>query len=191
MEGTIFYLSQEIRRHLFGDEDQRGCGGGGLEVSAEGVQIAFAVLMSALDEDYPALGHAGKGVAGIDDLRWPSLARIIRGEIEFSQLGEEGIDYFPLSPFYEIPLIPVEEIEWPGLALGQFLFQPCKICPQVLKPLFDHDIDLFRQISRDLLDGVVFVPLIDHHVERGLIMPRGRDFVTFPEDSIVSPADEA
>jgi hypothetical protein len=148
-------------------------------------------LMSILYQDYPALGHAGEGIAGIDDLRGRSLARIIRGIIEFSQLGKKGIYYPPLSPFYEIPLIPVQEIEWPGLALGQFLFQPCKIRPQVLKPLFDHNIDLFRQISRDLLDGGVFVPLIHHHVERGLIMPRGRDFITFPEDGIVSPADEA
>jgi hypothetical protein len=78
--------------------------------------------MSTFDQDYPALGHAGEGIAGIDDLRRPSLVRIVRGEIEFSELGEEGIDYFRPDPFDEVTLIPVKEIERPGLPLGQFLF---------------------------------------------------------------------
>ena len=78
--------------------------------------------MRTLDQDYPALGHAGEGVACIDDLRGRGLVRLIRGVIELSQLGEEGIYYPPSSPFYEIRLIPVQEIDWSGLAPGQFLF---------------------------------------------------------------------
>jgi hypothetical protein len=92
-----------------------------LQIRAEGLQLAFAVLMCFLDEDNPALGHAGQSVTGIDDLRGRGLTCIIRGIIELPQLREEGIYYSCLSPVYEIPLIPVQEIEWPRLALGQFL----------------------------------------------------------------------
>jgi hypothetical protein len=76
--------------------------------------------MGIFYQNNPALGHAGEGVTGIDDLREGSLARLVRGEVELSQLGEEGIYDFAPRPLYEIDIIPVQEIEVPSLALGQF-----------------------------------------------------------------------
>lgn len=79
--------------------------------------------MDTLNQDYPALGHAGEGVAGIDDLCWRGLVRIIRGEIELSELWREnGREDRFTSPLNEIPLIPVKEIERPGLPPRQFVF---------------------------------------------------------------------
>jgi hypothetical protein len=93
-----------------------------MQVGDEGAQIRLAVLISVLDQDYPALGHTGEGVAGIDNLRWPSLAGIIRGVIEFSASGEEGIYYFSPDPVYKIDLIPVQKIKRPALPPGQLIF---------------------------------------------------------------------
>jgi hypothetical protein len=76
--------------------------------------------MGIFYQDNPALGHAGEGIAGIDDLRRGGLARLIGGVIEFSQLREQDIYYRALRSFYEISLIPVEEIERSGLAPSQF-----------------------------------------------------------------------
>ena len=78
--------------------------------------------MGALDQYNPALDHTGEGVAGIDNLRWPSLISIIRGEVEFSVSREEGVYYFSPNPVYEIALIAVQEIKRPPFPLGQFLF---------------------------------------------------------------------
>ena len=61
-----------------------------MQVGYERLQVALAVSMNAIDQDYPALGHAGEGVAGVNDLWWRGLIRIIGVEIEFSALrGEE------------------------------------------------------------------------------------------------------
>jgi len=76
-KGTVFGLFEELRRHPFRDKDQGGGGGGRLQIGDEGAQVALAVVMGPLDQDYPALGHAGEGVAGGDDLRRPDLVRIV------------------------------------------------------------------------------------------------------------------
>jgi hypothetical protein len=74
--------------------------------------------MGVLDQYNPALDHTGEGVAGIDDLRWPSLISIICSEVELSVSGEEGVYYFSPNPAYEIALIAVQEIERPPFPLG-------------------------------------------------------------------------
>ena len=93
-----------------------------MQIRDEGLEVARAVVMGPLDEDDPARGQAGEGIAGIDDLRWPSLVSIIRGNVKFSVSGEEGIYYFSPNPVYEIALITEQEIKRPSLLLGQFLF---------------------------------------------------------------------
>jgi len=77
LKGAVFGLFEEFRRHPFRDKDQGGGGGGGPQIGDEGAQVALAVVMGPLDLDYSALGYAGEGVAGGDDLRRPDLVRIV------------------------------------------------------------------------------------------------------------------
>ena len=79
--------------------------------------------MDTFNQDYPALGHAGEGVAGIDGLCRRGLFCIIRGEIKLSELWREnGREDRFARPLNKIPLIPVEEIERSGLPSRQFVF---------------------------------------------------------------------